>query len=119
MKIVIEKNVLYAVLLTTLFLGAFYTVFSAPPGSQYTPGETLEPTCSAGDANCSVIPPAKSGVNDDVTQIVGLTTPLSTSQGGSGTSTIFSAGTILLPRLLAARLRAMVPISFGMTQITV
>src|SRR5688572_5605789 len=30
------------------------TVFAAPPGSEYTPGETLDPTCAPGDANCTV-----------------------------------------------------------------
>jgi hypothetical protein len=32
----------------------FATVFAAPPGSQYNPAETLDPSCFAGDINCSV-----------------------------------------------------------------
>jgi len=28
--------------------------FSAPPGSKYSPGETLQPDCDPGDTNCSV-----------------------------------------------------------------
>lgn len=70
-------------------------VFSAPPGSRYNPGETLAPSCAPGDTNCTVIPPAKSGVNDDITEITALTVPLSVPQGGTGTSTIFSLGSLL------------------------
>ena len=29
-------------------------LYAAPPSSPYTPGETLDPTCSPGDSNCSV-----------------------------------------------------------------
>lgn len=32
-------------------------VIAAPPGSVYTPGETLAPTCSPGDSNCTVTAP--------------------------------------------------------------
>ena len=43
-----------------LIVGAVFTfalakiAFSAPPLTQYAPGETLQPTCDPGDANCSV-----------------------------------------------------------------
>jgi hypothetical protein len=30
------------------------TIFAAPPGSQYNPAETLDPTCAPGALNCSV-----------------------------------------------------------------
>jgi len=60
----------------------------------YQPGETLNPACAPTDVNCGVIPPASSGVNTDITELDGLTTPLSVSQGGTGTST-FSIGDIL------------------------
>jgi hypothetical protein len=36
----------------SLLVGGF--VVSAPPGSPYNKGETLEPTCAPGDANCTV-----------------------------------------------------------------
>lgn len=43
-------------------------VFASPPGSKYTPGETLDPSCSAGDANCTVTAPLQSSNNlSDVT----------------------------------------------------
>ena len=32
-------------------------VIAAPPGSVYTPGETLAPTCAPGDSNCTVTAP--------------------------------------------------------------
>lgn len=48
-------------------------LIAAPPGSQYTPGETLAPTCAPGDPNCSVVPPAASGANADITSMTALT----------------------------------------------
>lgn len=32
-------------------------VFASPPGSKYTPGQTLNPSCAPGDTNCAVEPP--------------------------------------------------------------
>ena len=49
----IQQQILAIVLMCGI--GAF-TVFAAPPGSEYRPAETLDPTCSPGDANCSVSP---------------------------------------------------------------
>ena len=39
-----------------LFILAMFVtvVIAAPPATKYNPGETLDPTCSPGDANCSV-----------------------------------------------------------------
>ncbi|MFH1412913.1 MAG: hypothetical protein ABIG10_02690 [bacterium] len=34
-----------------------YIAVAAPPTSEYTPGETLTPTCSPGDTNCTVTSP--------------------------------------------------------------
>ena len=36
---------------------------ASPPGSRYTPGETLNPNCAAGDANCTVTVPLQSSGN--------------------------------------------------------
>jgi hypothetical protein len=37
---------------------------------------------------------AKSGANSDITSLTGLTTPLSVGQGGTGTATAFTAGSV-------------------------
>ena len=49
-----RSNVMWSAVLF-LVLGVF-VVSAAPPTSQYRPAETLDPTCSPGDANCSVSP---------------------------------------------------------------
>lgn len=38
-----------------IFLSLSSTALSAPPDSPYVPGETLNPSCSPGDSNCSVV----------------------------------------------------------------
>ncbi|MFA7308905.1 MAG: tail fiber domain-containing protein [Patescibacteria group bacterium] len=68
--------------------GALLNTFAAPPGSQYLPGETLAPSCAPGATNCTVIPPALSGSNSDITAITGLTTALSVAQGGTGVTSV-------------------------------
>lgn len=67
-----------------------FLVVAAPPSSYYSPGETLEPNCAPGDTNCSVLSPAISGVNSDITSLTGLTTALSVIQGGTGLNSITS-----------------------------
>ncbi len=43
-------------------IGGFsYRVFATPPTSPYTAGETLNPTCAPGDANCTVTTSGASG----------------------------------------------------------
>jgi len=64
------------------------TAMAAPPGTPYNLGETLQPTCAPGSANCTVVTPAASGANSDITSLSGLTTPLSMPQGGTGLGTI-------------------------------
>ncbi|MFA7308897.1 MAG: tail fiber domain-containing protein [Patescibacteria group bacterium] len=68
--------------------GALLNTFAAPPGSQYLPGETLAPSCAPGATNCTVIPPALSGANADITSLTGLTTALPVTEGGTGLSSI-------------------------------
>lgn len=49
-----------------------FPIFAAPPGSPYAPGETLNPSCAPGDANCTVQAPAVG--NGTSTQITFWTT---------------------------------------------
>ena len=44
---------------------------AAPPDSPYLPGETLDPNCSPGETNCTVVPPVLS------TRLISTTLPLS------------------------------------------
>lgn len=55
-------------------------VFAAPPASPYAPGETLAPSCAPGSPNCSVVPPAASGNNADITDLSGLTQDITLPQ---------------------------------------
>jgi len=71
-----------------------YSVLAAPPGTPYNLGETLQPACAPGDVNCTVVTPAASGANADITSLSGLTTALSVDQGGTGLGTI-AAGKLL------------------------
>jgi hypothetical protein len=54
---------------------------AAPPGSPFNLGETLDPACAPGDPICTVVAPAASGDNTDITSFgsgnigVGTTTP--------------------------------------------
>lgn len=66
----------------------YQIVSAAPPSTQYAPGETIAPTCVPGSSNCTVRPYAVSGVNSDITSLTALTTPLSVSQGGTGTTSL-------------------------------
>ena len=103
---IIMKNISYLIISTIKYLTTrikiFITVlvftvlvftsiaFAAPPTSKYSPGETLSPSCSPGDTNCSVSV-AGAGSNSDITALTGLTTDLSIAQGGTGASTISGA----------------------------
>jgi len=81
-------------------------VSAAPPATPYNLGETLQPACAPGDANCTVVTPAASGANSDITSLSGLTTPLSVPQGGTG------LGTIPVDRLLyTSALDTLAPLS--------
>lgn len=96
MKILHQAFSIAGIVICTLALSlSLHSAFAAPPGSQYLPGETLSPLCTPGSANCTVRPFAVSGANTDVTSLAGLTTPLSVSQGGSGTSTLTTNAVLL------------------------
>jgi hypothetical protein len=51
-------------------------------------------TASTTAAARTAIAAAASGANSDITSLTGLTTPLSVGQGGTGTSTAFTAGSV-------------------------
>lgn len=57
MKIVIKKiptKYLVIILACSVFFVSVYSVFATPPISPYYPGETLDPSCAPGDAECTV-----------------------------------------------------------------
>lgn len=74
------------------FLLIFWTLtytsstLAAPRSTPYLPGETSAPACSPQDPYCTVTPLATAGINANISQITGLTTPLSIGQGGTGLS---------------------------------
>lgn len=47
---------IFVTVVAVMFVSAVFTAYATPPVSRYTPGETLDPTCAPGDAECSVIP---------------------------------------------------------------
>jgi hypothetical protein len=65
------KYLLSAIIISASAL--IFTAVAAPPSSNYTPGETLAPTCSPGDSNCTITTPAISGANTDITAMTALT----------------------------------------------
>jgi len=76
-----------------LSLAVIGTVFAAPPATPYNLGETLSPTCAPGSANCTVVAPAASGANNDITSLASLTsitttgtTELTVTNNGTGKS---------------------------------
>ena len=46
-------------------------VLASPPATPYGVGETLAPACDPGDTNCTVLPPAASGANSDLSALMG------------------------------------------------
>ena len=84
-----HKKLLFSLLFLSLYAGTL--VFAVPPLTQYTPGETLDPSCAPGDTNCSVlITSGGAGTLDDVTT-AGNTTSNSITVGnltvsGNGTT---------------------------------
>jgi len=55
MKFFYTKITTIITIVGLLFLYGAVIVFSAPPGTQYNPAETLDPACLPGDVNCSVV----------------------------------------------------------------
>ena len=75
------------------FLTIFGIAQAIPPTFPYSPGATLDPSCMPGDTNCTVIAPAISGANTNITSLLGLTTPLGINQGGTGSNSGSIVGT--------------------------
>ncbi|MBP6904662.1 MAG: tail fiber domain-containing protein [Candidatus Pacebacteria bacterium] len=81
--------------IVALLFGLSFSVvvaYATPPGSAYTPAETLDPTCAPGDVNCTV----DIGIGNltGSTSSVGTETWLGTSVAGLGTAS--TLGTIFL-----------------------
>lgn len=51
-----RAKIFVTLLMIGFFCFAVYSSYATPPSSKYTAGETLNPTCSPGDTNCSVVP---------------------------------------------------------------
>jgi hypothetical protein len=59
-KLLNIKGSFFSILVGLIFAGFFCTgvyVFATPPASKYTPSETLNPSCTPGSTNCSVLTP--------------------------------------------------------------
>src|SRR3989344_6644389 len=83
------------------------SAFAAPPGSPYTPGETLDPSCAPGDTNCTVtsVDTTSAHTWTALQQFGNASTTLFSAYGpayfgGSATSSFSSAGVLTLPGVL-------------------
>jgi len=82
--------------LISLFVLAFTTVtavIAAPPGSPFDLGETLDPVCAPGDPNCTVVTPASSGENSDITSLDALTSVVIDQEGSDTILDVFNLST--------------------------
>lgn len=50
------RSAIFGLVFAGLFSGALF-VFATPPTNQYSPGDTLNPSCAVGSTNCSVSSP--------------------------------------------------------------
>src|SRR3989344_4374782 len=103
-------SIFAGLLIGVVFSFAIYT-FAAPPTTPYDPGETLNPTCSPTDTNCTVLPSVTYtgatnnidlGARNITTTGVGsfgslslTTSALTVGNGGTGTGTAFTSGSIV------------------------
>ncbi|MEK7143753.1 MAG: hypothetical protein AAB820_00270, partial [Patescibacteria group bacterium] len=101
------KNFFYWLFFVSVPVLIIYAVASAsPPTSPYNPGETLSPSCSPGDANCTVLTPVNSLFNVSTSTIslvagsnitLASTTnsiTISASAGGLSSTTPWTAGNL-------------------------
>ena len=73
---------LFVVFILTLITTT--VILAAPPTNTYNPGETLNPSCSPGDTNCTVTTPLFARTTGNVG--IGTTTPNWLFQIASGTA---------------------------------
>jgi len=66
-----RKKIYFLIILVEISFLLFHFAKAAPPDSPYLPGETLDPNCSPGETNCTVVPPVLS------TRLISTTLPLS------------------------------------------
>ena len=86
-----SKLGLLALLFVLAVFGVFVVVKAAPPTSPYNPGETLNPTCSPTDANCTVNVFSGGVWNSSSTVGIGTTTPnAQLTVNGTSTNDLFS-----------------------------
>ena len=84
-KNISKKKVFFLMMFFASSLLVFATVNAAPPTTQYAPGETLDPSCSPGDANCNVNP-------GRLPSITATSTATSTFSGGISSNAFIDAG---------------------------
>src|SRR3989344_314186 len=94
-KRAIISSILAGLVLAGVFSAVLF-VFAVPPDSKYDFGATLDPNCSPGDTNCSVVSPAQYSFSaNDFSGTGGFTTTGAISGGGiTGTSFIIGANTL-------------------------
>ncbi len=77
-----HKKTILALLIASAF--SVLTAYATPPGSPYTGGQTLDPSCAPGDTNCTVlIIPDQTGNNGKYLTTDGTTLSWATVSGGS------------------------------------
>lgn len=92
-KLKIRKIFQKALVFLSVFLFCSLLVSAAPI---YSPGETLDPDCGPDDPDCTVAPPALSGVNTNITELSALTDATTTNLVVSSILRLpFLEGTIL------------------------
>ncbi|HQJ83914.1 MAG TPA: tail fiber domain-containing protein, partial [Candidatus Paceibacterota bacterium] len=92
-KLKIRKIFQKALVFLSVFLFCSLLVSAAPI---YSPGETLDPDCGPDDPDCTVAPPALSGINTNITELSALTDATTTNLVVSSILRLpFLEGTIL------------------------
>ncbi|MFA7395120.1 MAG: hypothetical protein WCZ69_01710, partial [Candidatus Paceibacterota bacterium] len=92
-KLKIRKIFQKALVFLSVFLLCSLFVSAAPI---YLPGETLDPDCGPDDPDCTVAPPALSGINTNITELSALTDATTTNLVVSSILRLpFLEGTIL------------------------
>jgi hypothetical protein len=88
------KFLILALVLFTFNFSLFTGGGVALAAARYAPGETLEPDCAPSDADCTVTPPAASGVNSDITGLTAVINASTTNLSASGWLIVSGASTL-------------------------